>query len=154
MQATTPAHARMSLFPALLAGLVVVSPAPKSVAAQEPAAVFEIEGEVYAFDRVLCSLPESAEGDVSVSARQDGLQLDITRNQAVGAVVSLSDYETPMNPSVSWEAPDPAMMPSQRRALDLIQVNGTDVLVEATFHNEHTAAAAEGRVEVHCPSGG
>lgn len=120
--------------------------------AQAPTASFEIQGERYVFDRVICSLPETADGELGVMARQDGLELNISRDAAIGPTVSLYDHENPMSPSVSWEAPDPAMMPSQRRSLELIRMDGRRLTVEATFTNEHTGATADGRVVVDCPS--
>lgn len=127
-----------------------VSEEAAPVSGQEPAVVFEIGGETYSFDKVLCSLPEDAGGELAPRARQDRVTLDISRDAATGPVVSLYDNEDPMSPSVSWEAPDPAMMPSQRRSLELIRVDGTRITVEATFTNEHTGDTADGRVVVDC----
>lgn len=135
---------------ALTGAALVVKGAPAS--AQAPTASFEIQGERYDFDRVICSLPETADGDLGVMARQDGLELNISRDAATGPTVSLYDHENPMSPSVSWEAPDPTMMPSQRRSLELIRTDGRRLTVEATFTNEHTGATADGSVVVDCSS--
>lgn len=135
---------------ALTGAALVVEGAPAS--AQAPTASFEIQGERYDFDRVICSLPQTADGDLGVMARQDGLELNISRDAATGPTVSLYDHENPMSPSVSWEAPDPTMMPSQRRSLELIRTDGRRLTVEATFTNEHTGATADGSVVVDCSS--
>lgn len=135
---------------ALTGAALVLEVTPAS--AQTPTASFEIQGERYVFDRVMCSLPETADGDLGVMARQDGLELNISRDAAIGPTVSLYDHENPMSPSVSWEAPDPTMMPSQRRSLELIRMDGRQLTVEATFTNEHTGATADGSVVVECSS--
>lgn len=134
--------------PLALATVLVAMAAP--VAGQEVAAVFEIGEDTYTFDRVLCSLPQNAGGELAITASQDRLTLDLTANRTIGPVVSLYDRENPMSPSVSWEAPAPTITPSQRRSLDLIEVDGSLVTVEAPFTNEHTGATAEGRVVVDC----
>ena len=90
---------------------------------------------------------------MAVRATRGGLTLDLTANPIIGPVVRLHGMENPMPPPVSWEAPAPSMTPEERRSLDLIQVDGSLVTVEATFTDEHTGATAERRVVVDCSRG-
>ena len=135
-----------------LAGTMVALTAVPATA-QEPAAIVEIDGQRYPFARVICSLPAAADGELAVVAREGGLELNISRDPTIGPTVSLYDHENPMSPSLSWEAPSPAMMPSERRALELVQVDGARVTVDATFVDERTGAEARGTVVVECPGG-
>ncbi len=122
-------------------------------AARGSSANLTVGDRTYRFDRVLCAFgPEETGQDdteFTLSARQDGLQLDATINTRFGHVVSLDDIEDHENPRVAWSAGEStaATAPSE----EIIHVDGKRVTAEATFTDQTTGTTADGTLEATCP---
>lgn len=108
----------------------------------------------YSFDRVLCAVGGEETGrddtEFTLSARQDGLQLDASINTRFGHTVSIDDIANRDDPQVSWSAGETGL-PGSDDAGEFIQVDGDRVTAEATFVDRLTDATAEGRLTATCP---
>lgn len=113
-------------------------------------ATLVVGGETYEFDRVHCGFgpEETGQDDIefTLSAIQDGLQLDATIMTRFGHVVSVDDIEDLENPRVAWSAGGPGSTTG-----DIIRVDGKHVQVETTFTDQNTGTTANGTLEAQCP---
>lgn len=113
-------------------------------------ATLVVGGETFEFDRVRCGFgpEETGQDDIefTLSAIQDGLQLDATIMTRFGHVVSVDDIEDFENPRVAWSAGGPGSTTGE-----IIRVDGKHVQVETTFTDQNTGTTANGTLEAQCP---
>lgn len=119
-------------------------------AADGAAAILTVADQTYEFERIFCAFgPEETGGDdteFSLSARQNGLQLDATINERFGHVVSVDDIENLDDPRVGWTA---GGIPGE--AEDIIELDGKQVSAEATFRDGNTGETRDGSLSATCP---
>lgn len=119
-------------------------------AARGSSANLTVGDRTYRFDRVLCAFgpEETGQDDIefTLSAIQDGLQLDATIMTRFGHVVSLDDIEDFENPRVAWSAGGPGSTTGE-----IIHVDGKHVQVETSFTDQNTGTTANGTLEAQCP---
>lgn len=116
----------------------------------EAAATLTVGDHTYEFERIFCAFgpEETGQNDTefSLSARQDGLQLDATINERFGHVVSLDDIENLDDPRVGWTAGG-----ILGGAEDIIELDGKQVSAEATFRDGNTQETTDGSLRATCP---
>lgn len=114
------------------------------------AAILTVGAQTYEFERIFCGFGPEETGrddtDFSLSARQNGLQLDATINDRFGHVVSVDDIENLDDPRVSWTAGG-----LLGGAEDIIEIDGKQVSAEATFKDGNTGETADGSLSATCP---
>lgn len=114
------------------------------------AAILAVGDRTYEFERIFCAFgPEETGQDdteFSLSARQDGLQLDATISERFGHVVSVDDIENLDDPRVGWTAG--GVLGGTE---DIIELDGRQVSAEATFEDENTGETTEGSLRATCP---
>lgn len=117
-------------------------------------AALTIGEETFTFDRALCAVGSEETGrddtEFTLSARQDGLQLDATINTRFGHTVSLDDIANRDDPQVSWSAGEVGL-PGSDDVGKFIRVEGDRVMAEATFVDRLADTTAVGTLTATCP---
>ncbi|MGD8495179.1 MAG: hypothetical protein PVF05_03250 [Gemmatimonadales bacterium] len=110
------------------------------------AATLAIGDDTWTFDRVFCAFGEDTGQDdisFSLSARQDGMQLDAQISERFGHAIDISSLDG--TGSDAWNAgeADPGGA--------FLQLDGKHVSAETTFTNSATGDTAEGTLSADCP---
>lgn len=117
-------------------------------------ATLTIGEETYTFDRILCATGAEETGrddtEFTLSAIQDGLQLDATIDARFGHTVSVDDIANRDDPQISWSAGEHGL-PGADDAGEFIQVDGDRVTAEATFLDRLADTTATGTLTATCP---
>lgn len=116
-------------------------------------ATLTIGEQTFTFDRVLCAVGSEETGrddtEFTLSAMQDGLQLDATINTRFGHIISVDDIANPDDPRVSWSAGEGGL-PGSDDAGEFIEVDGERVTAEVTFVDRLADTTAVGALVATC----
>lgn len=116
-------------------------------------ATLTIGERTFTFDRVFCAVGSEETGsddtEFTLSAMQDGLQLEAMISSRFGHIVSVDDIANRDDPAVSWSAGEGGL-PGSDDAGEFIQVDGDRVTAEATFVDRLADTTAVGTLIARC----
>lgn len=124
-----------------------VAATERATASERPAATLAIGGQTWTFDRVLCAFgDDTGQDDISfsLSARQEGRQLDAQISERFGHTIDVSPLRG--DGSDAWNAGE-----AGAGAENFIQIDADRVTAGATFTNSATGETAEGTLTADCP---